>query len=456
GRARVGVEDRAGAAGAAGRPQSPTRLALVDGAEPQWATTWLDDADELARELIYRFTDGAELRRGPAPMAATVFEVPAPPPSARITLRLDAELARALGVKAVEATFTDIDGGVLRKTWGPDQFDSDWTLRVPTPAGGTARRAAGQVRYRVSFGEGPEYLSPEGPVTGPGTLTFDFFGAVRFTAEPEAFTQVQSFTPTLTEPVEITGETGGADHPSVTVRIPGDAAGAPLPGAEPHVRWCVRWDLGHANATVTRGSGPRQRVELEAPLGVKTFTFLPVWADGDVELRRLRLTYRSLEEGPDWRIEGDPQSLDLKPGDGPRSFAFPVRCPTRATVFFNGRAITRRGSLPVPDTTVAGTSIPVGASEPWLSIRVNAELVDWSRYDSVRVKLRRDGEPAAAGTLDFTAEDGPRVWGFFGASAADRRYDLEATYRGPGTSGTFRITGQTSELFTLPASPESA
>ncbi|MEO1369865.1 MAG: hypothetical protein AAFX50_22005, partial [Acidobacteriota bacterium] len=211
---------------------------------------------------------------------------------------------------------------------------------------------------------------------------------------------------------------------------------------------------GDGNSTVVPGSGPGPRQLLAQPLATTSFTFLPVWENDDVTVRRIRIDYHPLEEGADWKIEGRPQSLDLQPGDGPAVFQFPAHDPRRATVVFNGRVITNRGGQPIPDTRVGGRSIAVGAGEPWLSVTVDPAMVDWTRYRSVEVELRRVGEPEVVGGLRFTARDGCQVWGFYGPSTAERRYDLTATYVGPGGEVEFRATDQHAGLFALPASPE--
>ncbi|MEO1086257.1 MAG: hypothetical protein AAFY88_18635, partial [Acidobacteriota bacterium] len=414
-----------------------------------WATVFTADAENLAFELTYTFTDGGELRRPPAPVPASFLTVPAPPQSAELAVDIDAGAARSVDVERIEATFIDLDGGRHVKTWTADDFDDPWTLRVPA----SGRSAVGRLAYRVDFsGDLPSYRSPEGVAAGPFTL--GFFGVARFAAGPEVFDPVRSFTVEVTAPVSVTSSTATRDAPVATAVLPGDAPGAPLPGEAPSFEWRARYDLGGGNSTVVPGSGSNPRQLLANPLATTSFTFVPIWVDDDLKLRRIRLNYHPIEQGADWKIEGRPQSLDLKPGDGPTVIQFPAREPRRATVVFNGTLITNRGSRPIPDTRIGGRSIAVGAVEPWLSVTVDPAMVNWDHYRSVEVELRRDGEPEVVGGLRFEASDGPQVWGFYGPSTADRRYDLVATYVAPEGEDEFRATQQSASLFPLPASPE--
>ncbi|MEM8998479.1 MAG: hypothetical protein AAGF23_27080, partial [Acidobacteriota bacterium] len=276
----------------------------------------------------------------------------------------------------------------------------------------------------------------------------------RFVADPGVFDRVRSFTVEVTEPAAVTSGVATADAPVAVAVLPGDVPGAPPPGVNPPFAWRTRFELGDGNSTVVSGSGPGPRQLLANPLATTSFTFLPIWADDTEKVRRIRLNYQSLEAGADWKIEGRSQSLDLEPGDGPTVVQFPARDPRRATVSFSGTVITSRGSRPIPQTRVGGRSLAVGAAEPWLSVTVDPAMVDWTRYRSVEVALRRIGEPEVVGGLRFTASDGCQVWGFYGPSTAEREYDLLATYAGPGGEAELRATNQSAGLFALPASPE--
>jgi hypothetical protein len=124
-----------------------------------------------------------------------------------------------------------------------------------------------------------------------------------------------------------------------------------------------------------------------------------------------------------------------------------------AALGFFGAA--RFAATPATFERIDSLKVSVAApAEPWLSVNVDPSRVDWRLYDEVVVELRRDGTPEASGTLRFTAADGPRPWGFYGASAAQRRYDVEATYRSPDGERTLTRQQQTAALFVLPAAPE--
>lgn len=439
---------------AASRLDDIVRLELRQDEPPPSATLFAERREDLAVELVYRWRGGGELSRPMKPVPAAFLDVPPPPPTGELTVAPDAETAAELGVSKLEATLVDADGARHARTWSAGELGEPWTLRLPAAEGGVA---GGRLGYRVSFvgDKLPAYASPEATVLGPGPLRLAFFGAARFAAAASVFDGVDSFRVATTAPVAATSSVATARDPVAWVALPGDVPGAPLPGERPVLRWRTSFELGDGNSVIVRGEGTNPAVDIAPPLGVKTFSFLPVWESSDTTIRRIHLSYRSLEVGAGWKIEGAAESADLQPGDGVLTTRFPVRDPSRAAVVYSGRVITSQGSVPLPEAVVAGASMAVGGAPPWLSVSVDPSMVDWRLFDEVTVELTRDGTPEVAGSLRFTAADGPRAWGFFGASVAQRIYSVEAIYRGAGGERSLTRSGETAALFVLPAAPEA-
>ncbi|PYG90374.1 hypothetical protein LY28_00257 [Ruminiclostridium sufflavum DSM 19573] len=147
---------------------------------------------------------------------------------------------------------------------------------------------------------------------------------------------------------------------------------------------------------------------------------------------RIQLSYYYNERGPDWEITGKAKQAVLTSEAKTCSIRYPVVDCKRAVVVYEGNIISKKGKISsIPKNTSNQCIIPVSTDVVWISIEVDSERVNWTKYKMVKVCLYpcdTNDKDTPCGILKFDAAAGSLYWGYLDNISNRQPYYWEASY----------------------------
>jgi len=182
--------------------------------------------------------------------------------------------------------------------------------------------------------------------------------------------------------------------------------------------------------------------EIEATLAINfiynPFTpgcaqFLPMGLTGkNPPVKEIQLDYYHEEKGPGWTLTGESRQVKLNLENAACTVNYPVVDPREAVVVYEGAIIRSDGRIKTIQKTNSNQGIiPLGIDVDWNSLEISAERVEWQTFKKVNVFLYTKDDKGAEtnmGLLSFSANSGPRYWGYLNFGSPTDYYWRSAYY----------------------------